>query len=80
MTWNSADLISPVSVPPAALEFTVFDAGVPADLALWRERWNGWPDREIMAHPDFVRRFARAGDQVFAAAARTAAESSIRSS
>ena len=72
MTPNSADLIPPVTASPAALEFSVFDAAIPADLAAWREHWNGWPDREIMAHPDFVRRFARKGDQVLAAAARTA--------
>ena len=71
MTPNSADLVSPVAVPPAAVEFSVFDAAIPADLAAWRDHWNGWPDREIMAHPDFVRRFAREGDQVLAAAART---------
>jgi hypothetical protein len=71
MAWNSADLVSPVSAPSAALEFSVFDASAPADLAAWRQQWNAWPDREIMAHPDFVKRFARAGDQVLAAAVRT---------
>jgi len=71
MTWNSAELIPPAIVPPAPVEFSVLDAAVPADLAAWRVQWSGWPDREIMAHPDFVRRFARPGDRVLAAAART---------
>ena len=62
--WDSTDLASPVATPPIPAEFSVLDADVAADLALWRERWQGWPDREIMAHPDFVRRFARPGDQV----------------
>src|SRR6185369_4792317 len=68
MTWNSAELIPPAIVPPAPVEFSVLDAAVPADLAAWRVQWSGWPDREIMAHPDFVRRFARPGDRVLAAA------------
>jgi hypothetical protein len=72
MAWNSADLVSPVSAPPTALEFSILDAGVPADLTAWRQLWSAWPDREVMAHPDFVRRFAREGDQVLAAAACTA--------
>jgi hypothetical protein len=70
--WDSTDLASPVATPPVPLEFSVLDADVPSDLSLWRERWDGWPDREIMAHPGFVRRFARPGDQVLAATARTA--------
>lgn len=69
---DSADLVSPVATPPVPVEFSVLDADVAADLALWRERWQGWPDREIMGHPDFVRRFARPGDQVLAAASPTA--------
>src|SRR5262245_31154970 len=72
MTWNSMDLRPPGPVHPASLEFSILDAGVPAELEAWLERWRQWPNREIMAHPEFVRRFARRGDQVLAAAARTA--------
>jgi hypothetical protein len=71
MTWNHGDLVSPATTPPAGLDFSVLDADVPADLDLWLKRWQGWPDREVMAHPEFVRRFARRGDRVLAASART---------
>jgi GNAT acetyltransferase-like protein len=72
MARNSADQVPRMSVPPTSSAFSVLDAGDPADLAVWIERWNRWPDREIMAHPEFVRRFARNGDRVVAASALTA--------
>lgn len=53
------------------LDFSIFDAAVPADREGWLERWRSWPDREVMAHPEFARAFARPGDRVLAASART---------
>jgi hypothetical protein len=43
------------------------DPGSPRDRAAWQALWDSWPDREIMAHPDYVRLFARPGDRVVAA-------------
>lgn len=47
--------------------FQVLRADDRADYAEWMRRWQGWPESEIMAHPEYVRLFARPGDQVLAA-------------
>lgn len=52
--------------------FRILDALEPAERAAWLEAWQSWPDREVMAHPEFVRLFARKGDRVLAAVSRTA--------
>jgi hypothetical protein len=52
------------------VQFDVLDAGVPLERAAWLQLWESWPDREVMAHPEFVQLFARDGQQVLAAAAR----------
>jgi len=41
------------------------------DRTAWLELWDEWPDREIMAHPDYARLFARPQDRVLAVTART---------
>jgi hypothetical protein len=41
------------------------------DRAAWLELWNRWPEREVMAHPDYVRLFARPSDHVVAAVLRS---------
>jgi len=51
----------------------VLDAELLEDRAAWLELWDEWPDREIMAHPDYARLFARPQDRVLAVTARTAA-------
>lgn len=48
------------------------DASRASDLKAWIDLWQLWPGREVTAHPHFVRLFARPGDQVICAAARTA--------
>ncbi len=53
------------------LDVRFLDAARAQDAKSWLELWEGWPDREVMAHPRFVRLFARPGDQVVCAAART---------
>jgi len=53
----------------ASVEF--LDPADPGDRATWLELWNRWPDREIMAHPDYVRLFARSQDRVIAATLQT---------
>src|SRR4030095_6132240 len=54
---------------PSRVEF--LDPGEPRDRASWLAHWNSWPDREIMAHPDYVRLFARPMDRVVAAVLRS---------
>ena len=49
-----------------------WDASNAAACKSWIELWNDWPGREVFAHPSYVRQFARPGDRVFCAAARTA--------
>ncbi len=69
---QDAGVVSP-SVPVSETgEVRILDAGNPQDTVEWRERWQEWPDREVMAHPEFVRLFARKGELVLAAAAKTA--------
>jgi hypothetical protein len=53
-----------------ALEFSVLNADVPLERATWIQLWEHWPQREVMAHPEFVRLFTRDGQKVLAAAAR----------
>lgn len=69
---QSPDLIPSSESFSLPLDFSILDAAVPANQAAWLERWRSWPDREIMAHPEFARLFARKGDRVLAATARTA--------
>ena len=60
-----------LTIPSSSIsEFAVLDAAVPPDRDTWIQLWESWPDREVMAHPEFVRLFAQEGQQVLAAAAR----------
>jgi hypothetical protein len=56
------------SPPP---ELRVLDADDPRARSAWLALWQDWPDREVMAHPEYVRLFARTGDRVLAATLRT---------
>lgn len=51
-------------------EFSVLDAADPRDAAAWRQLWESWPDRDVMAHPEFARLFSRPGDLALAATVR----------
>lgn len=57
--------------PPADLKVRFLDAEQVEDRAAWLELWDEWPDREIMAHPDYARLFARPQDRVLGICART---------
>lgn len=46
----------------------VLDASIPEERAAWLALWERWPAREVFAHPDYVRLFARAGDRAVCAA------------
>jgi hypothetical protein len=50
--------------------FRVLDAGTPEGLAAWTDLWSAWPGREVMAHPEYARLFARPCDRVVCAAGR----------
>lgn len=67
--WNPASRVGAESSGAPHVEF--LDASSSHDHNAWIELWESWPDREVMAHPDFVRLFARPGDRVVGAAART---------
>jgi hypothetical protein len=54
---------------PGEIEF--LDAADPADRETWESHWWDWPARDIMAHPAYVRLFARPGDRAIAAICRT---------
>ena len=56
---------------PQASHIEFLDPARARDRAAWLELWNRWPDREVMAHPDYVRLFARPVDRVVAAAFRS---------
>jgi CelD/BcsL family acetyltransferase involved in cellulose biosynthesis len=45
----------------------ILDAAVPADLADWLALWKRWPSREVFAHPEYVRLFARPCDRAVCA-------------
>src|SRR5215217_8155702 len=45
----------------------ILDAAVPADFADWLALWKRWPSREVFAHPEYVRLFARPGDRAVCA-------------
>jgi hypothetical protein len=50
------------------MAFAVFNAAVNEDRRRWLQLWKSWPMREVFAHPDYVRLFARPVDHVVCAA------------
>jgi hypothetical protein len=57
------------SDPRARLRFRVLDAASPRERAAWIATWRRWPDREVMAHPEYLGLFARPADRVVAVVA-----------
>ncbi len=51
---------------------TILDDLGPECKSRWREMWQSWPDREVYAHPDYLRLFAKPEDRVLCAALQTA--------
>lgn len=49
------------------MRFRVLDASDPGGLSAWLELWRAWPRREVMAHPEYARLFARPLDRVVCA-------------
>jgi hypothetical protein len=52
--------------------FSVLDAADPAGAAAWLELWRRWPGREVSAHPEYARLFARPEDRVVCLAGENA--------
>ena len=48
------------------VRFRALDAARPEERAAWLEAWGRWPEREPMAHPDYVALVARPGDRAVA--------------
>lgn len=49
------------------VDYRVLDAGSPEDLRTWLALWHAWPGREVSAHPEYARLFARPCDRVVCA-------------
>jgi hypothetical protein len=49
------------------VRFEVLDAASPEGSAGWLAAWSSWPGREVLAHPEFARLFARPCDRVVCA-------------
>lgn len=47
--------------------FAILNADDPAHRALWLRLWKGWSEREVFAHPDFIRLFCGEGDRALCA-------------
>lgn len=50
------------------MDFAVLDGMVPEELAAWVRLWEEWPQREVFAHPGYVKLVARPVDRVLCAA------------
>lgn len=55
-----------------SMPFRILDAASPPDLAAWTALWRRWPTREVQAHPEYVRLFARGCDRTVCAVAEGA--------
>lgn len=49
------------------MSFRVLDAEVEAERDAWLGLWKAWPEREVMAHPEYARLFAEGGARAVAA-------------
>jgi hypothetical protein len=48
----------------------VLDAGTSQGREAWLELWRSWPGREVMAHPEYARLYARPTERVVCAVGR----------
>jgi hypothetical protein len=55
------------------VDFRVLDASVPTEREAWIAQWHAWPEREVMAHPDYVALFTATGQRALCATAGTPA-------
>ena len=47
--------------------FHILDSAVSEHYTAWLDFWRSWPEREIFAHPEFVKLFCRKGDRAICA-------------
>jgi len=50
------------------MRFRILDAGSAEGLSAWAALWHAWPGRDVVAHPEYARLFARPCDRVVCAA------------
>lgn len=51
------------------MEFKILDAADPLNRKAWIDLWTKWPQREIFAHPEYLRLNARPNDRALCAVA-----------
>ena len=52
-----------------SLKFSLLDANNEIERQAWIHYWEQWPEREIFAHPEYVRLYAGSGERALCAAA-----------
>lgn len=57
---------------PEVAPLLIADAGIPVQVDRWLQVYESWPQREVFAHPEYVRLFARPCDRVSCAIMQTA--------
>jgi hypothetical protein len=70
MTIPTREPAAPQSREGGSGLFQILQADDASDYAEWIRRWHTWSETEVMAHPEYVRLFARSGDEVLAATYR----------
>jgi hypothetical protein len=51
----------------SSMRFRMLDAGTVEGSAAWLAHWRAWPEREVWAHPEYARLFARPCDRTVCA-------------
>jgi hypothetical protein len=59
------------------MRFRVLDGSTSDGLSAWMDLWRAWPRREVMAHPEYARLFARPCDRVVCAVGENAPRESV---
>ena len=56
-----------LSMEGSAKMYKILDAADSDDYAVWLRLWEGWPQREVFAHPEYANLFARGCDRAVCA-------------
>lgn len=68
---TAASSVGRPTAPGASTGVEFLDAAQASDRKKWLDLWTSCPHRDVMAHPEYVRLFARPQDRAVAAALRT---------